>query len=84
MSAREELTEVVVDLLRTRKLGKDGLPGLAEEITRRAVELLGEDRCICRQNLHAAHHLRPVPGCPWCSQGTPQAVQVVQAEGGTL
>lgn len=36
-----------------------------------AAELvLGRDRCVCRQSVHAAHHRTRVNGCPWCSKST--------------
>ena len=39
-----------------------------------AAELvLGRDRCVCRQGVHAAHHRTRVDGCPWCSpRATPK------------
>lgn len=33
-----------------------------------AVRVLGRDRCVCRQSVHATHHLTLVPGCPWCAK----------------
>lgn len=33
-----------------------------------AVRVLGRDRCVCRQSVHAAHHLTFVPDCPWCAK----------------
>lgn len=32
-----------------------------------AVRILGRDRCVCRQAVHARHHTAPVAGCPWCA-----------------
>lgn len=45
-----------------------------------AAELvLGRDRCVCRQSVHAAHHRTRVDGCPWCSN----AAAPVPRKGGT-
>lgn len=32
-----------------------------------AERILGRDRCVCRQSVHAAHHRTRVDGCSWCS-----------------
>lgn len=38
-----------------------------------AAELvLGRDRCVCRQSVHAAHHRTRVNGCPWCDRAAPR------------
>lgn len=34
-----------------------------------AVRILGRDRCVCRQTVHAQHHATEVAGCPWCRPG---------------
>lgn len=40
-----------------------------------AVRVLGRDRCVCRQSVHAQHHHTPVDRCPWCMKGAAPPVQ---------